>query len=794
MVPIQQPNASQAQTPAADSKVLPSWPHFANDEIEAAAGVLRSGRVNYWTGNEGRLFEQEFAASIGCKYAVAVANGTVALELALRALGVGPGDEVITSSRTFIATASSIVTVGARPVFADVDANSQCITADTIRSAVSGKTKAILVVHLGGWPCDMDPILAFARERGIRVIEDCGQAHGAIYKNKRVGSFGDVAAFSFCQDKIITTAGEGGMVTTDVEALYRFMWSYKDHGKSFDAANPAAPKTGFRWLHDSFGSNFRLSEVQSAVGRIQLAKLLAWLAIRRTNAEYLTARLSKVSGLRVPVLNPGIEPAWYKFYAFVDTSALLPGWDRDRIASEITAQGIPCSTGSCSEVYLEKAFPHAWQPAPRLATARLLGHASLMFLVHPTLAQAHMEQTCQAVERVMERATGINSKASTFVSDPPDPRPDDHPRLKQLLSPSPAPPPSLEVVQELQGRVIMVTGAAGSVGSELCRQLLRCAPAKLICLDQAETPLFHLQQALISTAETEIVYSVDDVIDTNNMRRLLAMHGVQCIFHAAAYKHVPLMESNPSSALQNNVFALLDLLDAAEACGCEHLVFISSDKAVNPGSVMGCTKRLGEMIVGSRPQGHMRSFSVRFGNVLGSQGSVLPIFEQQIRNGGPITITHPEMTRYFITTPESASLMMEAFTVADRHDILVLDMDNPICIMDLARTLTRIAGRSEHDVPIVYTGVRPGEKLQEKMFYSSESLSPTRVAKILKAQGNLPTWPVLSRHLSELQEAAVTGSPDRIRIKLKQIIAEYVPHPLQVGELTPAEAAADAED
>jgi dTDP-4-amino-4,6-dideoxygalactose transaminase len=382
-----------------------AWPFFAGDEIEAAVRVLRAGKVNYWTGEEGRLFEKEFAAFAGCKHAIALANGTAALECALTALGIGPGDEVITSSRTFIASASSAVMVGARPVIADVDPQSQDITAETIRRVLTPRTKAIVAVHLAGWPCEMDEILALAREYGIKVVEDCAQAHGATYKGRPVGSLGDVAAFSFCQDKIMTTAGEGGMVTTNSDELWNTMWSLKDHGKSYDAVYNREHAPGFRWLHESFGTNWRLSEVQSAVGRMQLMKLPRWLSIRRRYAQMLTDSFSGLPGLRVTVPPKHIDHAYYKYYAFVQPMKLRPEWTRDRIIESIKAEGTACFSGGCSEIYLEKAFPPKWRPQERLAIAHELGETSLMFLVHPTLAEEDIRATCNAVKKVMSAAT-----------------------------------------------------------------------------------------------------------------------------------------------------------------------------------------------------------------------------------------------------------------------------------------------------------------------------------------------------------------------------------------------------
>jgi hypothetical protein len=387
-----------------DAVSFPGWPHFETDEIEAVKRVLLSGRVNYWTGEEGRLFEREFAAAMGCTYGVAVANGTLALELALRILGVGEGDEVITTSRTFIASASCVIAVGATPVFADVDRESQDLTAETLQAAITPRTRAIIAVHLAGWPCDMDPILELANTHGLHVIEDCAQAHGARYKGRPVGSMGAVGAFSFCQDKILTTAGEGGMIVTQNEKLFEAAWAYKDHGKSFDAVYRRQHAPGFRWLHESFGSNWRLTEMQSAVGRIQLRKLEAWVAARRRNAGVLHDTIARLSALRIPVPDEISHHAYYKYYAFVQPERLRPGWTRNRLMESLVARGVVCTTGSCSEIYLERAFPQAMWPKQRLPVARELGVTSLMFQVHPTLSEQNMRKIAQTIEEVVSEA------------------------------------------------------------------------------------------------------------------------------------------------------------------------------------------------------------------------------------------------------------------------------------------------------------------------------------------------------------------------------------------------------
>lgn len=383
------------------------WPSFTQEEADAVQQVLLSNKVNYWTGQEGREFEREFAHFAGTEYAIAVSNGTTAIDLALKGLSIGEGDEVIVTSRTFLASASSIVTAGAIPVFADVDRDSQNITAGTVAEQLTPRTRAIIAVHLAGWPCEMDELLALARPNNIHIIEDCAQAHGAIYKGKSVGSIGDVGCWSFCQDKIMTTAGEGGMVTTSDQELWKRMWAYKDHGKSWDAIYTREHPPGFRWLHESFGTNWRLTEMQSAIGRIQLTRMPQWTAIRRGHADRVWQAASLCPGLRVPAIPDYIEHAAYKCYVFVEPDQLNPGWNRDRIMTEINAQGVPCYSGSCSEVYLEKAFDNTgWRPKYSLPVAKELGENSLMFLCHPTLRKEEIDQCCDVLLTVMRLAAG----------------------------------------------------------------------------------------------------------------------------------------------------------------------------------------------------------------------------------------------------------------------------------------------------------------------------------------------------------------------------------------------------
>ena len=380
---------------------FPPWPSFSEEEADAVHAVLKSNKVNYWTGSETRQFEKDFAFFAGVRYAIALANGTVAIDLALMALGVGVGDEVIVTPRTFIASASCVVTAGAIPVFADVDRNSQSISAETIAKVITPRTRAIVVVHLAGMPADMDPIMSLANKHSIKVIEDCAQAHGASYKGRSVGSIGHVGAWSFCQDKIISTGGEGGMVTTNDKGLWSSMWSYKDHGKSWQAVYDRKHPPGFRWLHENFGTNWRMSEMQGVLGKIQTARMPGWQASRLANAYRIWGACKNIDWLRVSEIPEHSVHAAYKAYVFVKPEKLPAGWGRDAVLDALLEQGIPVFSGSCPEVYLEKAFKDAGLgPAERLPVAKELGETSLMFLVHPSLEEKHIDMTIHAIRAV----------------------------------------------------------------------------------------------------------------------------------------------------------------------------------------------------------------------------------------------------------------------------------------------------------------------------------------------------------------------------------------------------------
>ena len=390
------------------------WPSFTEEEINSVTNVLSSNKVNYWTGDECRKFEKEFAEYFGSKFAVSLSNGTVAIDIALKVLGIGKGDEVIVTSRTFIASVSSIVNAGATPVFADVCPNSQNFRSSSISKLISKNTKAILCVHLAGWPCEMDNIMKIANKNKLFVIEDCAQAHGAKYKGISVGSIGHIGCWSFCQDKIMTTGGEGGMVTTNSKKLWKKMWEYKDHGKSYDAVYKKKHPEGFRWLHESFGTNWRMTEIQASIGRIQLKKMNEWTKIRNRNQNKIWQTCRRLELIRTPEFNrkswkyfhEGNIHAAYKCYAFINKNRLKSGWSRNKFIREINKLGVPCFSGSCSEVYLEKAFKKSnLRPKKRLESAKELGDTSICFLIHPSLTKNEIDLTCKAINTISKKAT-----------------------------------------------------------------------------------------------------------------------------------------------------------------------------------------------------------------------------------------------------------------------------------------------------------------------------------------------------------------------------------------------------
>ena len=385
---------------------MPSWPYYAEDEIEAVAKVLRSGKVNQWTGGEINEFEAACAKTFEQTHAVAVFNASVALELALIAANIGPGDEVIVTPRSFMASVSCVVIRGATPVFADVDIHSQNITPESIKAVISPRTKAIIPVHLNGWPCDMVGIMDLAQQHGLYVIEDCAQAHGANINGHSVGSFGQAAIFSFCQDKIISTGGEGGMVLFRDKDDWSRAWSFKDHGKNYDTVFNKQHPPGFRWLHESIGTNWRMSGMQAAIGLKQLEKLAAWKKCRTQIAERLADCLTPFSAVSVPVPDNKMEHAYYRFSFHVDEKNLKSGWNRRKIMEAINAEGVRCLE-VCSEIYKEKAFGKIDMPKPNCPNAVKLSDVVALLVIHPQIMDEDLKEMCHALTKVFDAAAKV---------------------------------------------------------------------------------------------------------------------------------------------------------------------------------------------------------------------------------------------------------------------------------------------------------------------------------------------------------------------------------------------------
>jgi len=377
--------------------VLPSWPHFSADEQAAVMEVLQSGKVNYWTSDKVNQFEQAFADYHQVNHAVAVANGTLALELALRALNIGQGDEVLVPCRTFVASALAVVAVGATPVFVDIEPENQNVSVQTLTAGLTKKTKALIVVHLNGWPAPMLDIMPFANSHNLKVIEDCAQAHGAAIGEQLVGSFGDAAAFSFCQDKIISTGGEGGMLLVNDSEAYQRAWSYKDHGKNRAKCLERHDIPRFRWVHDGQGSNWRMTAMQAAIGLAQLQKLSDWLGIRKQHADSYRAALSSCDSFYIPEPKEPIRHAYYKFNLRLTEQSPLSQLE---ILQQLKQRGVPAFSGSCPQVQREQVFTQGKAVAD-FPNAKILEQSNLQFLLHPTLAAADIDWICSQILDVL---------------------------------------------------------------------------------------------------------------------------------------------------------------------------------------------------------------------------------------------------------------------------------------------------------------------------------------------------------------------------------------------------------
>lgn len=375
------------------------WPQINNDMINSVVNILESGKLNQWNNSAVNNFEKKFAKYFGCNYAIAVFNGTVALELCVKTLNLIEGDEVIVTPRTFLASASCCAWYGITPVFVDVDENSQNITLETIKKAITSNTKAVILVHLAGWPCDLEEICDYCRDNNIYIIEDCAQSHGAKYNGKYVGTFGDINAWSFCQDKIITTGGEGGIVTTNCPFLFKKAWSLKDHGKSYNTCFNKEHSPGFKWLHENIGTNWRMMPIQAVIGFHALDELDEWVNHRRKIANIYNNQLKDVNGIRLTIPNEkSIYHSYYKYYFFIQPDKFKIS--RDEILDLINKEGIFAQIGSCGEVYKEKAL-EKYAPEKDLPVAKKLFETAILLKCDPCISESYASESILKIKNIL---------------------------------------------------------------------------------------------------------------------------------------------------------------------------------------------------------------------------------------------------------------------------------------------------------------------------------------------------------------------------------------------------------
>ena len=811
-----------------DSNRIPfSAPSIGEEEIEEVTRALRSGWLT--TGPRTAQFERDFQTYTGAGHALALNSGTAAMHLALVALGIGPGDEVITTPLTFCSTVHVILQVGARPVFADVTEDGN-LDPQAVEAAISPRTRALLPVHLAGLPCDMNALWKLARRHGLAVVEDAAHGVGSMYQglpigapNTATGLHSQAVAFSFYATKNLAT-GEGGMVTTQDEALDQRMRRLTLHGIDRDVWRREGRDRHWHYDVTHCGFKYNLSDMQAALGIHQLRKLESFIVARRQIADQYREGLRDVEGVVVPPDRNDSRHSWQLYAIRLDLDTF--NIDRDEFIRCLAVEGvdtsvhfIPVPLLSYYALYREQAereCPCAFALYPRL----------ISLPIYPDLDEAKVGRVIAAVRKVARKAritrtsmngatipedaasaptagsrtadsshllSGANGIHSDVSSEVARERGMSLPDLaavvtnevagngrlpiEQLLGREVVRLEDKRVSEQISGQRILVTGAGGWIGSELCRQIAACGPETLVGFERFETNLYQIDAEMTRALSGETWKAeIGDVRDEDRVAHILADSAIDTVFHAAAYKHVPLMESHPLEAIENNTLGTYRMAKAAQAAGVGNLVMISTDKAVRPVSVMGATKRLAEIIVSSMTSLETAMMSVRFGNVLGSSGSVIPLFERQIAGGEPLTVTHRDMVRYLLTTPEAAQLVMQASIMGCGGEIFVLDMGEPVRVLDLAETMIRLSGREPHkDLPIEFIGVRPGEKLSEELFADTESPIATTHDKIKTCQGGSLSADRIAELASEMEAVIRKRDTDQAIEWLREAVPSYHP-------------------
>ncbi len=757
-------------------------PSIGHEEIEEVVRTLQSGWLT--TGPRTARFEREFRDYVQAPHSLGVSSCTAGLHLALAALGIGPGDEVITTPLTFCATVNVILHAGATPVLADVGEDGN-IDPASVAARIGERTKAVIPVHLAGLPCDMDALWELARRHKLHVIEDAAHAAGAFYRghpigagNPETGARSDAVAFSFYATKNLTT-GEGGMVTTHDAALAGAMRLLCLQGIGKDAWSRNADSG--KWFYQVLvpGFKYNLSDIQSAIGIHQLRKLEAFAQLRTRYAALYNHLLANCEEFDLPRDRPDSRHAWHLYRLRLNLDKL--NCTRDEFIAELGRRGIGAGVHFIP-IPLHPFFaPFAGRPENFCPRALALYPRLVSLPLYPAMTEAEVDYVAQSAREVAMkfRKSGPVCLHSNFIPGLADLIEERHLArqirdvdVEDLLGRVAISTDQSALRAKLERKVVFVTGAAGSIGSEICRQVARFHPASIVGFDVAETPLFNLEQEMrASFPGVEFHPEIGCIRDRAGLAEVLGRHEPSILYHAAAYKHVPMMESNLFVAVQNNILGTANVVAAALECGVADFVMISSDKAVRPTNIMGLTKRVAELLIGSVQDSRTKFVSVRFGNVLGSNGSVIPIFKKQIAAGGPVTVTHPEMRRYFMTIPEAVQLVLQASTMGKGGEIFVLDMGQPVKIVDLARNLILLSGlRPGEDIRIEFTGVRPGEKLYEELSTMDENTAPTVHEKIKVFTGPALSSEEMDNRLSAIRRLLEARDGRGLLLELKDLV------------------------
>lgn len=754
----------------AKQRILISVPHMAGAELSYVEEAFESNWLSTVGPNIG-AFESALEQRVGVP-AVALASGTAAIHLGLRLLGVGSGDEVFCPTLTFAATCNPVRYLGAEPVFIDSETSTWGMDPNLLEAALRDRAarsklpRAVVVVHLYGQCADMDPILEVCRRYEVRVLEDAAQALGATYKGRRAGTMGDVGIFSFNGNKIITTTGGGALVTRNP------VWIEKARFWSQQARDP-----GLAYEHSELGYNYRMSNVLAGIGRGQLQVLDLRVQQRRGIAFRYRSALADVPGVSLMPQSPnGLHTNWLSCL-LVDEEQF--GCSRDELIAALDQEQIE-SRPVWKPMHLQPLYRGSKHFGG--AVAEDLFRRGICLPSSSSLSEADQLRVINAVRR----AAGVAPLHSIAQgSEQP---------AQELLERTPVRLKDSAARSSIAGRTVLVTGAAGSIGSELCSQIARFRPARIVAFDIAESALFELDLRIRAEfPNVAFDAEIGSIQSRARVEEVLRRYRPAVIYHAAAYKHVPLMETHVIEAVENNVFGTRNMVAVAADHGVERFVLISSDKAVKPTSIMGATKRLAEMVLTALGAGGTGYVSVRFGNVLESNGSVVPIFRRQIAAGGPVTVTDPEMTRFFMTNEEACQLVLEAAAVGQSGHIYVLDMGPPVRILDLARRMILAAGFREEEIAIEFTGRRPGEKLSEELHALLDETVPTQHEKI-RVLVEREDASEVQRGLDRLRDLCAKRDVGGVVRALTGMVGGYAPSSELLARLNEAESTGLADE